>query len=243
LPELALFNKWDGEHWGNPRWIDSQYATAPGNGTDIGFDETHLMIMCGSWANLSNSHHTNRTPDIAFLSPHVPDALDVRHMIFPTIAGGSTSGGMVLQQLAGMQITVYPKNEAPANPPPKVHGWINPPQSLASPGVNGQLPFGYRTKYILFDATGDAGLPAPWAFVLDTATHLKSYRPVHGNTLSMNQPTLSFFDVALVDDECNVPQPAPTSCYHFYFNTQAVAQEGGLEGPILLRGNMQAEFR
>jgi hypothetical protein len=246
VPELAIFSKWDGEHWGNPRWTDSQYATAPGNGTDIGFDETHLMIMAGSYANDSNSHNKNGNspPDIAFLSPHVPDAqlqLPVpRHMIFPIAAGGSTPSGPVVHQLAGMQITVYSKNEAPEYPPPKVHGWINPPQSLASPGFNGQLPFGYRHKYILFDGTGDPGLPPPWAFVLDSSTHGVSYGPLHGRP---NQLPLAFFDVVLVDDECNVPQPAPTNCYHFYFNTQAIAEEGGLEGQVLLRGNMQAEFR
>jgi hypothetical protein len=221
LTELSLFRTWDGEHWGNPRWV--------GAATDIGFDERHLMISTASWANDSNSHGANTQP--AFLSPHIQNISNERRMIFPRFAGG------VQLDAANMSVLVHHKMESPnAGPPPAVHGWINPPLSLASPGVNGSLPLGYQVKYILYDNTGDPGMPGPWSYTLTTGptgTQV-TYDPVSGWSATAQ---VIFHDVSQLDDECTVPGGG---CYHSYFNQQPVVLESTT---VKLRGNLQAEFR
>ncbi|NUP96703.1 MAG: hypothetical protein HUU28_11130 [Planctomycetaceae bacterium] len=221
IRDLSLFTKWDGEHWGNPRWV--------GAATDIGFDERHLMISTASWANDSNGHGANAAP--AFLNPHIQNIFNERHMIFPTAAGG------VQLDAANMSVLVHHKMESPnAGPPPVVHGWINPPQSLAPPVVGPAFPFGYRVKYILFDNIGDPGMPGPWSYTLNQLGSLfvSQYPPV--SNLSSTIP-ISFYDVQQLDDECTVPGGG---CYHSYFNQQPVVLEGTA---VKLRGNLQAEFR
>jgi hypothetical protein len=63
---------------------------------------------------------------------------------------------------------------------------------------------------------------------------------VRGNTVQSIPPpdALSFFDVLVTDDEC-----ATGTCYHSYYNTQAVIWSDPTMGTIVLRGNMEAEYR
>lgn len=145
------------------------------------------------------------------------------------------SAGGVQLDAANISVLVHHKMESPdAGPPPKVHGWINPPMSLASPGVNGSLPLGYQVKYILYDNTGDPGMPGAWSYTLSGNTQVTWYAPVSG--WSQNPP-LDFHDVAQSDEECTVPTGG---CYHSYFNQQPVVLE---HTAVKLRGNLQAEFR
>jgi hypothetical protein len=66
---------WDGEGYGNPRIVDS--SVVPGNSVDIGFDETDIFCVAGSYGNDSRSHNQSCQPGV------IPNGDATRHMIFP----------------------------------------------------------------------------------------------------------------------------------------------------------------
>jgi hypothetical protein len=73
LHEKLSLARWDGEGWGNVR-----VHGANGVEADIGFDEVHLGVMAGSYANGSNSHnHTTH------LNPSATASQSERRILLP----------------------------------------------------------------------------------------------------------------------------------------------------------------
>lgn len=134
--ELLSLRQWDGEGWGNVR-----VHGANGFESDIGFDEVHLGVMAGSYANGSNSH--NRT---TFLNPSATASQSERRILLPITAAGSTVIGSTLRVKAAERQIALPI------PPWTMPAWSAQPPLLASPLVNGSLPVGYQTAYINFAA-------------------------------------------------------------------------------------------
>jgi hypothetical protein len=207
--ELDLF-KWDGERWGNPRVVDG----AP----DVGFDERHLVIKAGNWANDTNSHHVP-----GFMTPFGAGQ-STRYFILPLDAAGVdlTTANRWLQLF---QTSVDP----PA--PSSGDGWIAPPGALLTPPSLATLPLSYRTKYVSFATPSTTpisltGFPSSWS--------------PFGNPAVGVSP---FLLRSWVDDECSAPP-----CKHSYFNLQGVIYDnpdpnGQGTGTELLRANMQGEYR
>lgn len=207
--ELDLF-KWDGERWGNPRVV--------GGAPDVGFDERHLIIQVGNWANESNSHNVP-----GFMHP-VGSGISTRYFVLPQFAAGITlSGSNRWLRLHDTSI------DPPA--PSTGDGWVTPPGALLNPPNMGSLPVDYRTKYVSF-ATAPL-LPIP---ILATAQ--SSWWPLGLQALS-----ISFLRVEWDDLECS---PACKHSYFnlqgLIVDDPAIPNGGPLPGE-LLRSNMQGEYR
>jgi hypothetical protein len=140
--EKLSLRQWDGEGWGNVRVHGAQ--------PDISFDEFHLGVMAGSYANGSNSH--NRT---SFLDPTAAAAQSQRRILLPRFALGLETIGSTLRVKATERQVALPI------PPWTMPAWSQPPVTLASPLVNSLLPAGYQTAYINFAAER-------WSALLDT---------------------------------------------------------------------------
>jgi hypothetical protein len=172
VPEVD-FLQWDGEHWGNPRVVDSS--------PDVGFDERHLLIQAGNWSNDSNSHNQP-----GYLHPGIPAAISTRFFILPDNAGG------VSLNVANRSLRVFQVQQTP-NSPSTGNAWVNPPQSLATPVSAAGLPLFYRTKYIAFTQA------LAWADqALGTGASV-TFQPL----LGVSGQSLTFSQVTQVDDECS----------------------------------------
>jgi hypothetical protein len=132
---------WDGEGFGNRRRVRE---------VDIGFDEVHLTLSAGTWANDSASHHN---PDLV-IDPNTTTISGARRfMVFPSFAAAS-----------GNTLTVHSTNQAylygGSIPPcgPSIVAWEWPHGTIGPIGY-GDLAVGYQWQYIPF--TDPDGL-TPW---------------------------------------------------------------------------------
>jgi hypothetical protein len=129
---------WDGEGHGNPRIVDGKM--------DLGFDETHLCVIAGSYANHSFSHNQS-----SFLNPYAENEQATRFILLPEFAAGGT------QLLDGRTLS-FITNEKPATPPPpKPPAWTQPPESLPNPVPQPNSLPGYDLVY-----TTDANPLSPY---------------------------------------------------------------------------------
>jgi len=205
--ELDLF-KWDGERWGNPRVVDG----AP----DVGFDERHLVIEAGNWANDTNSHNVP-----GFMTPFGAGQ-STRYFILPTLAGG------VSLNTSNRWLQLFATDVGPPAPSTG-DGWIAPPGALLTPPSLATLPASYRTKYVSFAtaSTAPISLSGPFAQWIS---------PVDPNM------TLTFLLRSWDDNEC--APVCKHSDFNvqgvIYDNPDPNGQGTGTE---LLRANMQGEYR
>ncbi len=209
-PELDLF-KWDGERWGNPRVV--------GEAPDVGFDERHLMIEVGNWANESNSHNVS-----GFMHPSIGNGNSRRYFVLPRDAGNV--------QLWGSNRWLRLHDTLVDPPFPSAgDGWVTPPGALLNPPSLPSLPKGYRTKYVSYANAPFAVIPLPTA-------SFAQWDPL--GRLSLRK---EFLLVHLDDPECG------PDCKHSYFNLQGLIVDddavppGGPLSAELLRSNMQGEYR
>jgi hypothetical protein len=136
--ELSSF-QYDGEGYGNPRIVGD---------VDIGFDECHMMVMAGTWANVSNSHNL---PDLG---------------IDPNLGTGTGRRIILLsRQLVGDQVTIHGTKVAYSTTP-----WIVQPGVLDPPTINLGLPAFYRSQYISFLNDPPTNPTMPWTGVIALST-------------------------------------------------------------------------
>ncbi len=129
----------DGESYGNPRSIGE---------VDIGFDECHMMVMAGTWANLSNSHNL---PDLS-IDPNLGTGAARRMILFS-------------RQLAGGQVTINGTKVAYSPAP-----WGHQPGTKFPPSTDGSLPAFYQKKYISFSNNPTSNPAMPWTGVIGSTT-------------------------------------------------------------------------
>ncbi|HVS19340.1 MAG TPA: hypothetical protein VMT18_12115, partial [Planctomycetota bacterium] len=201
--ELLSLARWDSEGWGNVR--------VHGAEIDIGFDEVHLGVMAGSYANGSNSHN-----HATHLNPSAAAAQAERRILLPEFALGLPVAGSTLRVKAT-------ERQAPLPIPPwSPTAWSQPPITLSSPLVNGQLPAGYQTAYINF-------AEERWTMALDTLMQ-KQAPPM----IVPNSPSWKVLQVEIpADDE--------GQNFTSHFNSQFVLDGGAFSAE--LRGNLQSEYR
>ena len=185
---------------------------------DVGFDERHLVIEAGNWANDTNSHNVP-----GFMTPFGAGQ-STRYFILPTLAGGVTLSA-TNRWLQLFQTSVDPPE------PSSGDGWIAPPGALLTPPSLAALPAGYRTKYVSFATASTAPISLAGAFV--------SWSPFGNPAVGTSEFVLRSW----VDDECSA-----SPCKHSYFNLQGVIYDnpdpnGQGTGTELLRANMQGEYR
>ena len=185
---LLSLRQWDGEGWGNVRVHGAQ--------CDIGFDEVHLGVMAGSYANGSNSH--NRT---THLNPSATTSQSERRILLPTTAAGSTVIGSTLRVKATERQVALPI------PPWSLTAWSQPPVTLASPLVNGSLPVGFQTAYINFAAER-------WTVAVNAL--MQAQAP------AVPIPTYPGWTIIQVE----LPQDDEGANYTSHFNTQFVLDGG-----------------
>jgi hypothetical protein len=188
--ELLSLRQWDGEGWGNVR--------QHGEHVDIGFDEFHLGVMAGSYANGSNSH--NKT---THLNPSAAASQAERRILLPTTATGTTLLGATLRVKATERQVALPI------PPWTMPAWSQPPVTLAAPLINGQLPAGYQAAYINFSQER-------WTVALDIGMVLT-------NAPAVQVPGTPAWSVVQVE----LPPDDEGANYTAHFNTQFVL-DGGL---------------
>ncbi len=201
---------WDGESFGSPRIID-------GN-PDIGFDEAHLVVVAGSYANHCFSH--NRA---AYLNPFVEDEQDDRFVLLPVTAVGGS------HFLDGRRVAFRSNERIPPNPPDNGPAWTTPPGSLAQPTTQVGSPAGYD---LLFTSTGNQ-LPFLQSFstTLGTANKI-TWQNWQG---APGMQTFDFYRVQLPADDEGAGFASWVNIQPFVF------QPGG--GVPVLWGNMQPEYR
>ena len=188
LHEKLSLARWDGEGWGNVR--------VHGENVDIGFDEFHLGVMAGSYANGSSSHnHTT------FLNPSAAASQAERRVLLPTTTAGTTVLNATLRVKAAERQVALPI------PPWTMPAWSAQPPLLASPLVNGQLPAGFQTAYINF-------AEERWAVTVDFS--MQAQAPA--------VPILGYpgWTVVLVE----IPSDDEGANYTSHFNTQFVLDGG-----------------
>lgn len=205
--ELDLF-KWDGERWGNPRVVDG----AP----DVGFDERHLVIQAGNWANDTNSHNVP-----GFMTPFGAGQ-STRYFILPT------QTPTVIVNTTNRWLQLFATDVGPPEPSTG-DGWIFPPGALATPPSLATLPASYRTKYVSFATAASApislnGQPSTWPSPIDP------------------NMTLTFLLRSWDDNEC-VPlcKHSYFNLQGVIYNNHDPSGQG--TGTELLRANMQGEYR
>ena len=182
---------------------------------DIGADEIHFLVMAGSYGNSSNSHNAPGA-----LNPDATTGHPDRYTLIRESAGPVSVS-------IGNQLKVHGVQVQPVLPPT---AWARPPGVLISPIINTNLPGGYRTKYIPFKASP----PAPFSAVI-SAGDRRVHLPLNATT---GQIGVGFFMPSpFADDET-------TTSSHTYFGTQAVLKsDDTTSGVVLLRSNLQAEYR
>lgn len=187
--ELWSFD-WDGEGFGNRRRVRE---------VDIGFDEVHLMLSTGSWANDSVSHHN---PDLV-IDPNTTARGGLRRvLVFPSFASAS-----------GNTLTIHSTNQAynfgGAIPPcgTSIVAWERPFGTIGPVGYTSGLVAGYHYKYIPF--TDPNGM-TPWNASVSSAVLIN---PANGLSYPVG--------VHVRTDQEGV-NPAT------YFNPQAVVTSNGL---------------
>jgi hypothetical protein len=181
-PVLSCFD-WDGELYGNPRLV---------NEVDIGFDEVHLMIMAGNWANDANNHNLPEVPTSPpGLDPNAGAGAPVRHMLFP---GGFAGGGVRVNGTDVAYGVFAPTGSVPA--------WTCQPGTIDPPSIGAGFPPFHQARYIAFN--NPAPTPTPWTGTLTTLTLT--------NPVSLVPTTLGY--KLQTDTEGSVPAT--------YFNAQAV---------------------
>ena len=111
--ELRSFD-WDGEAYGNPRLVDE---------VDIGFDEVHLMISAGHWANDTNNHND---PD-PVIDPNGGQGAWRRFLLFP-------------DTFVGADLTVHGTQKDYLFLGPSIVAWLSQPGTLRTPEVDPSLP-------------------------------------------------------------------------------------------------------
>ncbi len=200
---------WDGEGFGNPR--------VNGVAIDLGFDETHLSVIAGSYANHSLSHN-----GAGFLNPYADTEQSTRFVFLPTSPSGA---GL---DLTGLTLSFVSNEKPAAVPPPYPAAWTQPPDSLPSPVPQPNSLPSYDVVY-----TTDAN---PLS-VISTQTYTLSTVPFqHSWPNWQQQPgpnALAFFRVALPADN----EGSTTS----WVNIQPKVVR---DNPFVqLFGPMQAEFR
>lgn len=185
---------------------------------DVGFDEIHLINLAGSYGNYSNSHNVASS-----LNPDAQQGTTDRFVFFR-----KSAGGVVLD--APNHLRVHGAHATPSTSP---SSWYQPFGTLDTPVKDTSLPGGFRKKYISFRASP----PTPWDETLSsTGSFISTYFPL-GGTVS----TSVKFGVSslILDDEC-----AGGPCSETYFNMQAVfLTNSSPSGSVLLRSNLQAEYR
>lgn len=215
--ELASY-RWDGEGHGNPRVVDK---------LDIGFDEIDSILMAGTWANHSNSHH-NPSPQ---LQPNALLGRAQRLFIFDNA-------------FAGRDCTIHGAGVVPGAPPA---AWSKPPETLNSTVLNPAmpgLPYYRRTKYIRFTDVGSTPTgPNGWQFTGANAPVAMPFlvpvalRPP-GNSLTRN---LARADVADLDTAGLPPSGVPQPNLWFGMQGELTWSEGG--ATIVWWTNLQSEYR
>lgn len=203
--EKLSYFRWDGEGWGNVR--------VHGSEIDIGFDEFHLGVMAGSYANGSNSHnHTTH------LNPAATASQSHRRVLLPSGVNGANVVGATLRVKSV-------ERQAPLPIPPWTPtAWYQPPATLAAPLVDGQLPSGYQTAYINFGAE-------QWALTIVPSMVLGQAAPA--------VPIPNYNKWGLV--QVNLPADDEGQNFTSHFNSQFVLDGGGLATAV--RGNLQPEYR
>jgi hypothetical protein len=218
VPEADPF-EFDGEGYGNPRVVD--------NSVDIGFDETHLLTMAGSYSNNSTSHHQPGS-----LNPELTAAGFRRYVFLPQQAGGVTIG-------VGQHVIINGKMQDSASAGSAPIAWYRPPATLYRPVVDAaNLPVHYQTRYISFNNSAPPGitLPTPWSRTLALPDLVSGFSPP--TVPQGQQPFMYFVAFFFDDDECS-----PGPCRHWYFNSEAVVRADGTSSVDLLWSNLQAEYR
>ena len=168
-----------------------------GDNVDIGFDEVHLGVMAGSYANGSNSH--NRP---THLNPSATMSQSERRILLPEFVLGAPVAGSTLRIKATERQVALPI------PPWTLPAWSQPPVTLASPLVNGSLPVGYQSAYINF-AVEQWTVGVTSGMVLNSAPAVK----VPGN-----------LDWTVI--QVDLPPDDEGANYTSHFNTQFVLDGG-----------------
>jgi len=215
---IKTFN-WDGEEFGNPRVVNG----AP----DIGFDETHLLIVAGSHGNDSLSHNLINTP--ALLNAKAPPGITKRYFILPIQAVNGSA-------------TMNARIRTPVAP---VSAWTTPPGVISPLGFNQNLPPDFQTQYISFNNPGCSPTQQTDGW------HFATFLAVAYGTAPVQPPgfVASLFAMGSVVDDDTQPSnpnpPPPLICpavLESYFNIQADVIMGDPAGQQRW-SNLQAEYR
>jgi hypothetical protein len=205
-------DKTDGEGHGNPR--------TRGASIDLGFDELHLAIMAGSYANEDTSHNrpTPLNPSALAAQPH-------RYAFLPRTPNGQPIVGATVEFRDVERVV-------PAIPPFVPPAWRQPPVTLDPPLLSYVNPVGYRTQYISFGTT--SSVSDPWTTVIDDNQHKWPW----SNPMGVPDPLLVLrFQFYRLD----LPADDEGAGFASWFNTQSVIDLGG--GTPQLWGNLQPEYR
>ena len=199
---------WDSESYGSPRIIDTN--------PDIGFDELHLAVVCGSYSNHCFSHNL-----AAYLNPFVQSEQNTRFALVPKFAAQQALAGRTLRFLSNERVPPQPQDNGPA--------WTIPPGSLTAPAIQPASPAGYN---LLYTTTGN---PLSWAQGFSSILGLSLEVPFPNWQGAPNMTPFAFYQVQL-------PQDNEGAGFASWVNLQPlVTQPGG--GAAVLWGNMQPEFR
>ncbi|MCC6408208.1 MAG: hypothetical protein IT453_13680 [Planctomycetes bacterium] len=203
---------WDMEYHGNVR--------IAGAHVDIGFDEFHSLIACGTYSNDDASHNVTHGPLTAV--KHGPSA--DRWFVIATMFANSTA----TLSANGANAITNPSAPCPPVAPAKAHdAWTIPVGALAVP-FSVALPPGFSTRYINFGAPFG---PMPWGGsvspVINTDVNVQSGLPYQ----------YCLFDKAPFGGPLTVTDVEGTSDQHFVM--QAVIRLAGLAHYT----NAQCEYR
>jgi hypothetical protein len=211
-PEITTFD-WDGESYGNRRIINGS--------PDLGFDEFHMLVMTGTYANDSFCHNKNdmgATPVSGHLHPSVGDSTrDVRIVLAD-------------DSFATFTIEIYKTFSTPTIQPPGLMAWTKPPRTLATPLDDPAVADpDFRTKYIAFTQLMRSG-----------ALVARPPQQPAGPTTQNPIICATLFDAGyngIFDSECS-----GATCSNSYFNTQPRVLLGPNPGDRRY-GNLQFEYR
>lgn len=205
--ETLRVSTWDHEAYGNPRIVDSH--------PDIGFDEVHLGVMAGSYANHSYSHNRSGS-----LNSQVVDEQDTRFLFLRENEPGT------LVPLAGRTLELISNEIVPSG---NYRAWTNPPGS-SSPGPiqQGSSVAGYDLRYTVVTAQNQV----PWMDTYQSLVPAGSPTPQWILGPGQAGPLITL-----------VPLPADDEGAGFtsWVNIQALVST--TDDSVNLWGSMQVEYR
>lgn len=201
---------WDHEGYGNPRIVDGF--------PDIGFDEVHLSVMAGSYANHSYSHNRAGT-----LNSQVVDEQDTRFLFLRETEPGSPGALLMGRTLRFASNEIIPGSGYRA--------WTRPPGSLTAPSSQASSLPGYDLLYTTTTPTGQLPWMKTYTSVIPAGIPWPNWQAAPHASFVLNLTTVTL----PADDE------GPG--FDSWVNSQAIVLVPGSTTVPVLYGAMQPEYR